>query len=352
MNPIMLTTTEIADAAIREIVQLSLSAVPFDLLLEQLLVPGDSWFRWITQLGQIRETRTALSGLFGRFVARAYLTRYCDFTYFEPIRTDLQALSGWPGLTIQKNATGDLPDWMTATVAGANTYAVAEAKGSHNAKGAEPSLTVAKDQARRIDVMSGGTSLKTKRYAIATRWSVQGRPDLAEPHLYVDDPDEGQREPTPEELRHIKRSIALGHYASLAEGFGLPETTAALRRAKQMAPGQLVLPPRDLMRISVQGDDIGQALAVAIVPNGVVPLPQNGNEDAFRNGLLAVYGNRSAILAVRADAIRNADRMEPGPFKGDQAVAAGSFWDRRRIHVDGSEQTPLRETIIRRETVA
>jgi len=93
---IELSTGEIADAAIREICQLSLSAAPFDLLLEQLLAPADKWFRWIGPLGEIRETKTALSGLFGRFIARAYLTRYHGFAYFEPVRSETQALAGWP----------------------------------------------------------------------------------------------------------------------------------------------------------------------------------------------------------------------------------------------------------------
>ncbi|ACS40559.1 hypothetical protein [Methylorubrum extorquens] len=351
MNPIMLTTTEIADAAIREIVQLSLSAAPFDLFLDQLLVPGDAWFRWVAQLGQIRETRTALSGLFGRFVARAYLTKYCGFGYFEPIRADLQALAGWPSLTIRKNDSGDLPDWMTATVAGANAYAVAEAKGSHNTQGVEAALGAAKKQVGRIDIMSGTASLTTKRYALATRWSVHGRPDLDKPYLYVDDPDEGDRDPTPKETRHVARSIALGHYATLAEGFGLPGTAAALMSAKRSAPGNLALPRRELTLLSMGDKSRGPTLCAAIVPNGVVPIPGDGDIDAFRNGLLAVYGERTAILAVGEEDILNVDRLEYPTFEADQVVAPGSFWNRRRIHIDGSELAPLRDTVIKRETV-
>src|SRR5579863_10361189 len=88
LGAVSISTTEIAQAGIIEIIQLALSAAPFDLLLENLLVPGDHWFKWLGPLGQIRETKTALSGLFGRFVARAYLTKFLGFTHFEPIRAD------------------------------------------------------------------------------------------------------------------------------------------------------------------------------------------------------------------------------------------------------------------------
>lgn len=152
---IELTTDEIADAAIREIVQLSLSATPFDLFLEQLLVPNDTWFRWIGQLGHIRETKTALSGLFGRFIARAYLTRYFGFAYFEPVQSDTQSLAGWPSFTVKRKADGDLPDWVIASHAGANSIAIAEAKGSHNIAGPNSPLESARKQVNRIDVLSG-----------------------------------------------------------------------------------------------------------------------------------------------------------------------------------------------------
>lgn len=72
---IELTTSQIAKAALREIAQLSLSALPFDSFLNSLLVPSDAWFKWVSPLGRVRETKTAFSGLFGRFVARAYLIR-------------------------------------------------------------------------------------------------------------------------------------------------------------------------------------------------------------------------------------------------------------------------------------
>ncbi|GJE27543.1 hypothetical protein LKMONMHP_2403 [Methylobacterium organophilum] len=346
-DPLQLTTTEIADAAIREIVQISLGSAPFDLFLDQLLVPNVRPFRWVAQLGQIRETRTALSGLFGRFVARAYLTRYCGHRYFEPIRADLQALGGWPHFTVRKNLPGDLPDWIVATAAGANAFAVAEAKGSHNGSGPMPSLSAAMAQARRIDIMANGSKLKVKRYAIATRWAVQGHARLQDPYLWVDDPDEGEVDPTPKDLRYIRRSIALGHYAAFAEGFGLPKTAQALLRAKLERPGRLDLPRRDQTFLSVAGGEPYPAIAAAVVPNGVIPLPRDGDLDTFGRALSTLFGERVAILAVRIDAILAADRLEEREGDALPTPPDPSFWRLRREQGDGSEQVPLTEVTLR-----
>jgi hypothetical protein len=340
-DPLPLTTTEIADAAIREIVQIALSSAPFDVFLDQLLVPGDPSFRWIAQLGQIRETRTALSGLFGRFVARAYLTRYCHYRYFEPIRSNLQPLNGWPHYTVQKNATGDLPDWITSTTRAANTFAIAEAKGSHNASGPMPSLSAAMAQARRIDIMAGGNKLKVKRYAIATRWAVQGHSGLHHPYLWVDDPEEGEVEPSPKDLMQIRRSIALGHYAAFADGFGLPETAEAILRAKTEQPGSLDLPRRDQTILAVDGQAPYPVIAAAIVPNGAIPLPRGADPDAFREALLTLFGGKVAILAVSVEAILAVDRLEDRADNPLAATDEPSFWARRRAQEDGSEQVPL-----------
>jgi hypothetical protein len=158
---------DIAGAAIRETIQMSLTSVPFEVFLEQLLVPNDPWFCGIGQLGKIREARTALSGLFGRFVARAHLRRHHGFHCFEPIKAELKPLTSWPRYTVRKNDDGDLPDWIVATAAGANTFAVAEAKGSHNLHGPKLPLAAAKKQAARIDILRDDAPITVKRYAVA-----------------------------------------------------------------------------------------------------------------------------------------------------------------------------------------
>ena len=233
-SALRLSPAEIATAALEEITQLSLNAVPFNLFLDGLLDPQTTRFRWVSQLGQVRETRTALSGLFGRFIARAYLTRYHNFGYFEPIRSESQLLRAWPSLQVRRKRgiKGDLPDWIVAPYDGATNIAVAEARGSHNTGVPWPSLEAAKKQVERVEVISGQTALRIKRYALATRWAVRGHPRLSDPWLVVHDPQAGERVPTPEENDNLARSTALGHFASLAQGFGLPLTAEALEDAR------------------------------------------------------------------------------------------------------------------------
>ncbi|CAA2137027.1 hypothetical protein [Methylobacterium bullatum] len=236
---------------------------------------------------------------------------------------------------------GDLPDWITASAASANVFAVAEAKGSHNTQGPAPSLTASKAQAARIDIKANGVPLVVKRYAIATRWSVQGNAGLHAPYLWVDDPDDGVTEPTTEDAANIGRGIRLGHYAAMAEGFGLTETAAAIRKAKGSQPGGLELPQRDQMDLALDGNVPYPVIAATVVPNGIIPFPRGVDLDGFRAALTTVFGEKTLILAIRIDAILAADRRE-GPKISESPLSSDpAFWRRRRIQADGSEQIPL-----------
>src|ERR1700710_2085261 len=156
MSVVELTTLQIADAALLEIIQIAVGSLPFQQHLEQLLVQGDPWFRWIGQLGQIRETKTALSGLYGRFVARAYLTRHCGYHYFQSLNSQMTPVTFGSGLVARKNKAGDAPDWIIGTLTG-NQIAIAEAKGSHNTAGASHALKAAIAQVNRVSVYAGRT---------------------------------------------------------------------------------------------------------------------------------------------------------------------------------------------------
>ncbi|MBA9068416.1 hypothetical protein FHR71_002157 [Methylobacterium sp. RAS18] len=214
-----------------------------------------------------------------------------------------------------------------------------------------PSLSAAMAQARRIDIMANGGKLKVKRYAIATRWAVQGHARLQDPYLWVDDPDEGEVDPTPKDLRHIRRSISLGHYAAFAEGFGLHETAQALQRAKLEGPGRLDLPRRDQTILSVAADEPYPAIAAAVAPNGVIPLPRDADLDTFGGAPSTLFGERVAILAVRIDAILAADRLEEWGGDASPMPPGPSFWRLRREQGDGSEQVPLAEVRLQRLVV-
>lgn len=352
-SPLELTTTEIADAAIQEIVQISLSASPFDLLLEQLLDNSDQYFRWISRLGQIRETRTALSGLFGRFVARAYLTRYFGFAYFEPIRSAPQTIARTPALSLQRtpaNGRGDLPDWVTATSAISPDIAIAEAKGSHNTNGSGPSLASAIEQAKRVGIFSGTTQLAIKRYAIATRWAVRGNPDLDQPWLSVDDPDDGERPPLKNEVNALRRSIALGHFAGLAEGFRLPNVASALLEAKGRSSGELHIDARDLVEIETKRG-LSKVIAATVTRAGVIPLPDEITP-SFQNDLKKVFGNEALLMAIDLHDLQNADQSQPSDGRMTELpTSIGSetdFWRTSRRQLDGSELLPLDAVEIRR----
>jgi len=347
-GPLGLTTLEIAEAAMREIVQLELSASPFDVFMTDLLDPYTSSFRWVAQLGQIRETRTALSGLFGRFVARAYLTRYHGFQHFEPIRGDLSAMGAWPGLVLERTGAGDLPDWVVSPAEGQGDVAVAEAKGSHNASGPKAALDRAYEQARRVGVMAAGVELEIKRYAIATRWAVAGDPKLQTAHLWVDDPKEGEREATPKERLALQRSIGLGHFAALARGMGYGITARQLSGAKSKEPGQLELDASDL--VLVDGEWGARLMMIAVVTrSGIVRMPQGGAED-FQAGLASVFGDEALIMAVDVETLKSIDQMAFGTAheaRFRDSVPDDGFWSQPRAQADGVELLPLNAVAIK-----
>ena len=68
----------IEDAGIREVIKIPGAAFGAWSILDALLTPTGAGTPFIFRkpLGQAREVKVALSGLFGRFVARAYLERY------------------------------------------------------------------------------------------------------------------------------------------------------------------------------------------------------------------------------------------------------------------------------------
>lgn len=103
-----------------------------------------------------------------------------------------------------------------------------------------------------------------KRFGIATRWAVQNQPGLGEPWLTVLDPDQGERDPTPEEQTHFKRSTALEHFAPIAEELQLLETAAAIYRAKVERPGTLVLRDDEIVTVSYTEDGSPSRQAIAL----------------------------------------------------------------------------------------
>ena len=204
-----LTVQEIEDAGLREVLQTPGAGIGSWSFLGDLLQPGDP-FVFHQPLGQSREVKVALSGLFGRFFARAYLERYFHLSVFHHLGQEPISLNAPREISITAREEGDLPDWVACT----NTFSdltLAEAKGTHDKAGPISALSRAWNQVRRVDVVERGRTVPAKRIAIATRWGVAaGEP--GEPRIAAHDPaDEGGAHRTRAERCHVRGALPPSH---------------------------------------------------------------------------------------------------------------------------------------------
>ncbi|MHC4049284.1 hypothetical protein [Bradyrhizobium sp. 25ACV] len=225
-----LEVSDIEDAGIREVLQTPGAAYGAWSILDALLAPTGAGTPFIFRepLGQAREVKVALSGLFGRFVARAYLERHFNLSIFAHLGSRTIDLDRRRQLKVKRLFRGDLPDWI-ACASDLSSLTVAEAKGCHDVGGPAKALDRAWTQAARIDVTAQGRKVTLKRIAIATRWgmAVAGPADV---HLSVRDPvDEG--EPIASEE---KNALFIGllrlHVANLIKPLGHAELAGVLHR--------------------------------------------------------------------------------------------------------------------------
>lgn len=221
-----LTVREIEDAGLREILQTRGAIFGSWAVLGALLLPG-ARFVFREPLGHAREVKVALSGLFGRFVARAYLERYFGLSVFVSLGRKPIVLDGRRSIAIRRCASGDLPDWVTAT-SSLGGLTVAEAKGSHDPSGPARALDRAWVQAGRVNVLSNGRRATVKRVAIVTRWGVS-RDGPHTPWIAVRDPiDEGDPM-EPDETDAIFVGLFRHHAANIIVRLGHAELAASLR---------------------------------------------------------------------------------------------------------------------------
>lgn len=130
-------TDQVGLSALNEIIQTAPGSNPLPLLFDEFLSSGTAQLIWKgSGPGRGVEVRRAFSGLFGRFLARAYLERYHGFTWFSPISGAPCNVSRRLRVIRQPGREFDMPDWI---MAGPGVLAIGEAKGSH-AKGPAPSL--------------------------------------------------------------------------------------------------------------------------------------------------------------------------------------------------------------------
>lgn len=226
---IALDVSDIEDAGIREVLQTPGAAYGAWSILDALLAPtgAGTSFLFRQPLGQAREVKVALSGLFGRFVARAYLERYFGLSVFAHLGNNVIDLDGRKQARIKRLARGDLPDWI-ACKSDLTSLTIAEAKGCHDPGGPAKALARAWTQAGRIDVTVKGQKVTVKRIAVATRWGVANS-NSAYAHLSVRDPiDEGDPiDPQDKDAPFI--GLLRLHVANLIEPLGHAELAQAMR---------------------------------------------------------------------------------------------------------------------------
>ena len=228
-----LTVQDIEHAGLLEVLQTPGATLGSWGILGGLLEPGDQTpFVFREPLGRAREVKVALSGLFGRFVARAYLQKYCHLSFFAHVAYPTMRLDGRHRIEIVKlQARGDLPDWIAcATTSTTNLpdLAVVEAKGSHAPSGPDQALHRAWNQACRIDVKAGGNRVPVKRFAIATRWGMASGGPL-EPRISVRDPiDKGDPIHRDEKSAAIV-GVVRHHVANILAPLGHAELAGAIQ---------------------------------------------------------------------------------------------------------------------------
>ncbi len=227
-----LTVDEIEDAGIREVLQTPGAALGTWAIFDGLLEPsGDgSPFVFKEPLGQAREVKVALSGLFGRFVARAYLKRYLGLSIFAHLGQREILLDGKLRVRVRrksKGGKGDLPDWVACDAA-LGKLTVAEAKGCNDESGPQQALERGWKQANRVDILVKSRKAPLKRVAIATRWGVaNGGADT--PIISVRDPEEeGNMSDAEREATAV--GVARLHAANLLKALGYAELASALNQ--------------------------------------------------------------------------------------------------------------------------
>lgn len=245
---VQLTVQEIEDAGYREVTQSPGPAYGSWEFLDSLLQPGTP-FIFRQPLGQAREVKVALSGLFGRFVARAYLLRYFGLSIFYHPNPSNFELDAQRQIRISRLTRGDLPDWVACDTSFSN-LTVVEAKGCHDQNGPARAIKRAWDQAVRIDVLVSGRRADVNRLAIVTRWGMKigGPPD---PLLSVRDPiDEGDSLST-DEQDAIFVGLFRHHVANILSGLGYAVLAGFLRdlTTERVLHGQEVARPEPANRM-------------------------------------------------------------------------------------------------------
>lgn len=223
---------DVAVQAMGEILQTAPITNPFATFLDELLVSGNSSLVWKESgPGRGIEMRRGISGLLGRFFARAYLVRYHGLTWFAPIDRAPTYFSPRLRVTRRLGLGVDLPDWLCA---GPGVLAIGEAKGSHQKNNATQGGCPGPIKTANLQISaacvqklqsSGNTNhwidRNVKGWAVTSRWGVED--PQRDAFLYALDP-RTDGEPIPDdELPVLIRDIARAHTGHILRGLGYLE---------------------------------------------------------------------------------------------------------------------------------
>ncbi len=258
--------------AMKELIQTCRSASPMTALIRGLLAgtagqpliwrdsgPGMGW-----------EMRTAWSGLFGRFFARAYLEQE-GYTWFHPIQRSYDLVTD--DLAVFRIGPGEIADWICAkdaTTAAAGELIIVEAKGRHREghdilQKLPRSLRNALDQIKNTLVWyrdkAGIMKPKTvKGYAILTKWTNENKGNKTKAILRVVDPKTSGYEFDEKQLTGAIGGVARAHVSSFLLGLGFEElaqvTSPAAKGFNKDEATHILMEARHIIesrRMSAQG---------------------------------------------------------------------------------------------------
>lgn len=325
-------------------------------ILDALLDPGTSEFVFKEQLGRAREVKVAVSGLFGRFVARAYAMKYLCYTHFFHIEYPPMSLSGPINAVVDRvpGKKGDMPDWVAWSASAG--HAIIEAKGSHNPAGPGAILKRAYAQAERACITVHGQRARLKRYGIATRWGFANGP-FHDPMLWVKDPDDQGDNVSQDDHDRAGLGIVRRHIAGLLKPLGYPELAETLRLLTSEDDKSQIDEARGnalalLNQAEPRSVDGPEAIGAEDLIGGFVvkggPLTRGVRVDRARQDLLVELDLRPTFVGVERAAIIAAiegDLPKIGALAKDGAQAAddvnGASRDRSstwvvRLEADGN----------------
>lgn len=182
--------------------------------------------------------RNRSSELGGAF-CRMFLHDHLGIAYFEHVERMLGNSGTGPlgGFSIERVASGDIPDYLCAR--SADSVFLAEAKGRYESISFQnKEFEKWRKQFTRVVVKdTGGVARPVKGYIVATRWATERGPPSISSTLFAEDPNTvGDTPLSHEEAIPLGRQIVSRHYASIAAKLDQPILAAALSSGSVIPP--------------------------------------------------------------------------------------------------------------------